>query len=51
MTWKSGRIAAVKLGVGPAIMLQSGAWLDFCAPASCDFTIEDVAHGVRRQTI
>ncbi|MGD0420304.1 MAG: hypothetical protein ABSA68_12120 [Xanthobacteraceae bacterium] len=46
MTWKTGRLAAVKIGVGPAIMLRSGVWFDFCAPASSDFTIEDVAHGL-----
>jgi hypothetical protein len=34
------------MGVGPTIMLQSGAWFDFCAPASSAFTIEDVAHGL-----
>jgi hypothetical protein len=27
-------------------MLQSGKWFDFGAPASCDFTIEDIAHGL-----
>jgi uncharacterized protein len=46
MTWKSGRVAAVKLGIGPAIMLKSGSWFDFCSPASSDFTIEDIAHGL-----
>jgi uncharacterized protein len=37
---------AVKVDVGPTIMLRSGAWFDFCAPAASDFTIEDVAHGL-----
>jgi uncharacterized protein len=46
MTWKTGRLAAIKVGVGPAIMLRSGAWFDFCAPASSNFTIEDIAHGL-----
>lgn len=46
MSWKQSRAAAVKFGVGPAIMLHSGAWFDFCAPASSDFTIEDIAHGL-----
>jgi uncharacterized protein len=44
MTWR--RTVAVKVGVGPTIMLRSGAWFDFCAPASSDFTIEDIAHGL-----
>src|SRR5258708_39476115 len=35
-----------KLGVGPTIMLHSGAWFDFCAPASSCFNIEDIAHGL-----
>jgi len=39
-------MVAVKVGVGPTIMLRSGAWFDFCAPASSNFTIEDVAHGL-----
>ncbi|MGY8666255.1 hypothetical protein Q3C01_28440 [Bradyrhizobium sp. UFLA05-109] len=39
-------MVAVKVGVGPTIMLRSGAWFDFCAPASSDFTIEDIAHGL-----
>jgi hypothetical protein len=36
----------VRTEKGPTIMLQSGAWFDFGAPASSDFTIEDVAHGL-----
>ncbi|WP_244476657.1 hypothetical protein [Methylobacterium sp. Leaf469] len=30
----------------PRIMLRSGVELDFLDPASCDFTIEDIAHGL-----
>jgi hypothetical protein len=37
---------AVRMEKGPTIMLQSGAWFDFGAPASSDFTIEDIAHGL-----
>src|SRR5438477_8188248 len=37
---------AVRMDKGPTIMLQSGAWFDFRAPASSNFTIEDVAHGL-----
>jgi hypothetical protein len=37
---------AVRMGKGPTIMLQSGVWFDFGAPASSNFTIEDVAHGL-----
>src|SRR5262245_34867592 len=46
MTWRQSRMIAVKVGVGPTIMLQSGAWLDFCAPSASEFTIEDIAHGL-----
>jgi hypothetical protein len=46
MSWRQDRMVAVKVGVGPTIMLHSGAWFDFCAPSSSDFTIEDVAHGL-----
>src|ERR1700731_1917489 len=46
MVWSQDRMVAIKVGVGPTIMLQSGAWFDFCAPASSDFTIEDIAHGL-----
>jgi hypothetical protein len=46
MTWKRYSTVAVKLGVGPTIMLHSGAWFDFCAPASSPFTLEDIAHGL-----
>ena len=42
MSWKRHRMVAVKMGVGPTIMLHSGAWFDFCAPAASSFTIEDV---------
>ena len=48
MTWRKDQMVAVKVGVGPKIMLRSGAWFDFCAPASSDFTIEDIAHGLAR---
>jgi len=34
------------MNVGPTIMLRSGAWFDFCAPADSDFTIEDIAQGL-----
>jgi len=46
MPWRQDRMIAVKVGVGPTIMLRSGAWFDFCAPASSSFTIEDIAHGL-----
>lgn len=46
MVWSQNRMVAVKVGVGPTIMLQSGAWFDFCAPASSEFTIGDIAHGL-----
>jgi hypothetical protein len=39
-------MVAVKVGIGPTIMLRSGAWFDFCAPAESAFTIEDIAHGL-----
>jgi hypothetical protein len=37
---------AVMMGIGPKIMLRSGAWFDFLAPSSSAFTIEDIAHGL-----
>ena len=40
------RMVAVRMGVGPTIMLHSGAWFDFCAPGESAFTIEDIAHGL-----
>jgi hypothetical protein len=46
MSWNGSKLSAVKILVGPTIMLQSGAWLDFCAPQESGFTIEDVAHGL-----
>jgi uncharacterized protein len=46
MTWGRQGTVAVKVEVGPAIMLHSGAWFDFCAPSKSDFTIEDIAHGL-----
>jgi uncharacterized protein len=39
-------VVAVNVGVGPKIMLRSGAYLDLLDPQSCDFTIEDIAHGL-----
>jgi uncharacterized protein len=39
-------VIAVRTRKGPTIMLQSGAWFDFGAPASSNFTIEDIAHGL-----
>ena len=44
MSWR--RMVAVRTSVGPTIMLHSGAWFDFCAPADSAFTIEDVAQGL-----
>jgi hypothetical protein len=41
-----GNMIAVRMEKGPTIMLQSGAWFDFGAPASSNFTIEDIAHGL-----
>lgn len=46
MVWRQDRMVAVKVGVGPTIMLRSGAWFDFCAPAASEFTIDDIAHGL-----
>lgn len=46
MSWQKRKIVAVKVDVGPSIMLHSGVWFDFCAPSSSQFTIEDVAHGL-----
>lgn len=46
MAWKKNGVVAVKVGVGPTIMLHSGAWFDFCAPHESAFTIEDIAHGL-----
>jgi len=37
---------AVRVNVGPSIMLRSGAWFDFLDPRSSGFTIEDIAHGL-----
>jgi uncharacterized protein len=37
---------AVRMQVGPAIMLYSGAWFDFLDPESSEFDIEDIAHGL-----
>lgn len=46
MVWKANNVIAVRIDVGPSIMLQSGAWFDFAAPHSSPFTIEDIAHGL-----
>jgi hypothetical protein len=42
----ANRMVAVRMGVGPTIMLHGGAWFDFCAPGESAFTIEDIAHGL-----
>lgn len=31
---------------GPTILLHSGAYFDFLTPEECDFTIDDIAHGL-----
>lgn len=31
---------------GPTILLQSGKYFSFTEPAACEFTIEDIAHGL-----
>lgn len=46
MAWESNNVIAVRVDVGPSIMLQSGAWFDFAAPQSSPFTVEDIAHGL-----
>lgn len=46
IVWKANNVIAVRIDVGPSIMLQSGAWFDFAAPHSSPFTIEDIAHGL-----
>src|SRR4051812_12365507 len=46
MAWELNNVIAVRIDVGPSIMLQSGAWFDFAAPQSSPFTIEDIAHGL-----
>lgn len=46
MTMANHSVVAVKVGVGPTIMLRSGAMLDFLDPWSSDFTIDDIAHGL-----
>lgn len=46
MAWNNSAMIAVKIDVGPSIMLHSGAWFDFAAPHNGSFTIEDVAHGL-----
>ncbi|MDH2399207.1 hypothetical protein ABIB85_007490 [Bradyrhizobium sp. JR1.5] len=46
MAWEANKVIAVRIDVGPSIMLQSGAWFDFAAPHASPFTIEDIAHGL-----
>src|ERR1700734_2059257 len=46
MAWDATKMIAVRIDVGPSIMLHSGAWFDFAAPHSSRFTIEDIAHGL-----
>jgi uncharacterized protein len=46
MAWDTNIVIAVRVDVGPSIMLQSGAWFDFAAPHCSLFTIEDIAHGL-----
>ena len=31
---------------GPTILLHSGAYFDFATPEQCDFTVDDIAHGL-----
>lgn len=45
MAWRE-KVIAVRIDVGPSIMLQSGAWFDFAAPHTSLFTIDDIAHGL-----
>ena len=49
MGWSFQQVTAVKIEVGPSIMLHSGSWLDLLAPHINDFTIEDIAHGLALQ--
>lgn len=49
MAWSRQQVTAVKVDVGPSIMLYSGAWLDLLSPQASDFTIEDIAHGLALQ--
>lgn len=46
MAWDANKVIAVRVQVGPSIMLQSGAWFDFASPQTSPFTIEDIAHGL-----
>jgi len=44
----AGRDASptVRKIVGPTILLAGGTYLDLLQPEACDFTIEDIAHGL-----
>ena len=46
MAWDTNTVIAVRIDVGPSIMLHSGAWFDFASPHTSPFTIEDIAHGL-----
>jgi hypothetical protein len=46
MAWDANKVIAVRIDIGPSIMLQSGAWFDFGSPQSSPFTIDDIAHGL-----
>lgn len=46
VTWGKNAMVAVKVDVGPSIMLHSGAWFDFGSPRASNFTIEDIGHGL-----
>jgi hypothetical protein len=46
MSWNDSAMVAVRVDVGPSIMLHSGAWFDFASPRTSAFTIEDIAHGL-----
>lgn len=39
-------MVAVRMEVGPSIMLHSGAWFDFASPHTSPFTAEDIGHGL-----
>ena len=46
MAWDANKVIAVRIDVGPSIMLHSGAWFDFAAPNSSSFTVDDIAQGL-----